>query len=173
MKQHHKFDPEFYEGTLSEEESEQRAILEQRLSDEYAALKELSGVEYLRAEVRIEYLEQQLAWQGANPKKLDFDALKDHIRHPHSDDPIENKYRKRIKNRATAIRAYCISCMGGDTALVRECANITCPMHPFRMGKDPFRGWDIPKAVDPEVEDDEDGPDYFEDGSEGSETDAE
>ena len=38
-----------------------------------------------------------------------------------------------------AIRAKCIDCCGGSPALVRECHIEACALHPFRMGRNPFR----------------------------------
>jgi hypothetical protein len=51
----------------------------------------------------------------------------------------EIRYRNRIKNRATAITAMCIVCQGGRKG-VAECTAIECPLWPFRLGGDPFRG---------------------------------
>ena len=38
-----------------------------------------------------------------------------------------------------AIRAKCLDCCGGSPAEVRECEIDHCALHPFRMGKNPFR----------------------------------
>jgi hypothetical protein len=39
-----------------------------------------------------------------------------------------------------AIREKCIDCSGGSLAEVRNCSHqSTCPLHPFRMGKNPNR----------------------------------
>ena len=35
------------------------------------------------------------------------------------------------------IRLYCIDCAGGSRAEVRMCPKETCPLYPFRFGKDP------------------------------------
>ena len=45
-----------------------------------------------------------------------------------------------IKSPAKAIRAYCLSCVCGNAAEVRRCHITTCPLHPFRFGKNPFYG---------------------------------
>ena len=37
-----------------------------------------------------------------------------------------------------AIRANCLECCGGSEAEVRRCHIDTCPLHPFRFGKNPF-----------------------------------
>ena len=114
----------------------------------------------------IDQLDFMIEWQAANPKTIPFKELRTHIRESIAgDDPIENKYRARIKNRATAIRAMCVVCQGGDVYTIKECSSITCPLYPFRMGKDPLRGWQLPKHTAIELpDDDEDGPDLFEDG---------
>jgi len=36
-----------------------------------------------------------------------------------------------------AIRRRCVDCSGGSLAEVRACKCDTCPLHPFRMGKNP------------------------------------
>ena len=38
-----------------------------------------------------------------------------------------------------AIRAKCMDCCAGHTQLVAECHIESCALHPFRMGKNPFR----------------------------------
>jgi hypothetical protein len=38
-----------------------------------------------------------------------------------------------------AIRAKCIDCCGNYPSLVAECHITSCALHPFRMGKNPFR----------------------------------
>lgn len=53
--------------------------------------------------------------------------------------PQEQRYRDRIKNRATAITALCVSCTG-SRKLVTECLSTQCPLWAFRFGTDPFRG---------------------------------
>lgn len=50
----------------------------------------------------------------------------------------EARYRNRVRNRATAITAMCVVCMGGRK-LVTECADVTCPLWAFRLGSNPFR----------------------------------
>ena len=41
---------------------------------------------------------------------------------------------------AEAARAKCLDCCGGQLREVRFCMALTCPLWPFRMGTDPFRG---------------------------------
>lgn len=174
MVKHHKTNPEYYEGSLSEEASRQRSDVEQRLNQVYASAKSeenpIKSVKLLR---KADLIEAQLALHGANPKKVPFEDLKEHVRYPSDQDSVVNKYKGRITNRATGIRAYCISCMGGAVAEVRMCASVTCPLHPFRMGKDPFRGFELPPYVMPDFEEveEEDDVGEFEEGDEGSEAD--
>ncbi len=62
------------------------------------------------------------------------------IRTPYDkNNPQEQRYRNRVKNRATAITAFCITCVG-SRKLVTECAATECPLWAFRFGSDPFRG---------------------------------
>lgn len=44
-----------------------------------------------------------------------------------------------IKNPVKAIRAKCIDCCCGQQAEVKSCAAKDCPLHPFRLGKNPYR----------------------------------
>lgn len=45
----------------------------------------------------------------------------------------------QITNPVKAIRAFCLECSAGSTAEVKECHVERCPLHPFRMGKNPYR----------------------------------
>jgi len=38
-----------------------------------------------------------------------------------------------------AIRAKCLDCCADHPSLVADCHITTCALHPFRMGKNPFR----------------------------------
>lgn len=155
-------DPEYYEGKLSEDSQSHREQVQATLLSLYEEQRNSeSPIARLKLQKKIDRIETQLAFQGANPKKVPFAELRDHIREPVYD-PIENKYRERIRNRATGIRAYCVSCQGGDVVGVRECPAITCPLHPFRMGGDPFRGWELPKVEDIPIEDEDDAIEFEE-----------
>lgn len=37
-----------------------------------------------------------------------------------------------------AIRSKCVDCTCGHTKEIKECVITKCPLHPFRMGKNPF-----------------------------------
>lgn len=173
MDHEHESEPEYYEGSkLSQEASRHRSQVEAKLESLYAESRnETNFVLRAKLMVRADILEVQLSLQGANPKKVPFEMLKEHIHGRYDDDAAVNNYRGRIKNRATAIRAYCVGCMGGDVAGVRYCESLTCPLHPFRMGRDPFRGFDIPKLELPDFEEDDDTGE-FEEGDDGSDADA-
>ena len=38
-----------------------------------------------------------------------------------------------------AIRAFCLECVGHQAGAVRTCADVLCPLWPYRMGTDPGR----------------------------------
>lgn len=160
----HETDPDYYEGTLSAEASEVRQNLEERLNGLYDVQREQKGIARLKTGKLIERLEERLSWQGANPKHLDFRELRVHIREALGEDALIDRYRARIKNRTTAIRAYCVECQGGDTAAVRDCPSMTCPLYSFRMERNPFHGYELPKVEDPFIELDDDEIDEFEEG---------
>jgi hypothetical protein len=42
------------------------------------------------------------------------------------------------KNPVKAIREFCLECCGDSSAAVKECT-ATCPLHPFRFGRNPYR----------------------------------
>lgn len=44
-----------------------------------------------------------------------------------------------IKNPVKAIRAYCLSCVGGSSYEVDKCPIPDCHLYPFRYGKNPYR----------------------------------
>ncbi len=167
-----KTQPEYYKGVLSEASSSHRADLENDLEKLYSELDGLNGVARLRKLKQINRLEQTLQWQGANPKLIPFPELKEHIQAPLAEDVIEDKYRARTSNRATAIRSYCVMCQGGSVAGVKECPSVICPLHSFRMGSDPLRGYELPKADPIVIEDDDVPDDQFEEGDDADEPDA-
>lgn len=38
-----------------------------------------------------------------------------------------------------AVRAKCLDCCAQSQSEVRECGIESCPLHPYRMGSNPFR----------------------------------
>jgi hypothetical protein len=48
---------------------------------------------------------------------------------------IIQKYKDRVKNPISAIRAHCVECMGGQVHEVQRCTAPQCSLYPFRMGK--------------------------------------
>jgi hypothetical protein len=51
----------------------------------------------------------------------------------------EQRYRNRVRNRQTAITAFCVTCAGSRKG-VTECDAVTCPLWAFRFGRNPYRG---------------------------------
>lgn len=47
--------------------------------------------------------------------------------------------KKPITNPVKAIRAYCLSCVGGSPYEVDKCPITDCPLFSFKYGKNPFR----------------------------------
>lgn len=173
MEKHHETDPEFYERNLGDESSRHRAVIEGRLNDLYEkAGEEKNPILRRKLYNQVDLIEQQLSLQGANPKVVPFDMLVEHVRAKALNYDDLSQYKSKIKNRATAIRAYCVGCMGGSVSDVRSCSSLCCPLHPFRMGKDPLRGYELPKVDEPELEIEDDEDDFFEEGDDGSDADA-
>lgn len=143
--------PDYSTMQLTSDAQSHRFALEKSLEKLYEKFREENDqVEKYLIEEEITLVERRLSWQGANPKDVPFDELVEALREDDTGDPICNKYQKRIKNRATGIRAYCVHCQGGSVSGVAECASVTCPLHPFRMGKDPLRGFDLSKIIIPD-----------------------
>jgi hypothetical protein len=42
------------------------------------------------------------------------------------------------RNPIKVIRAFCLSCMGGNAAEVRRCTSPGCKLYPYRLGTNPF-----------------------------------
>lgn len=38
-----------------------------------------------------------------------------------------------------AIRSKCLDCCCGQSVEVKNCGIASCPLHPYRLGRDPFR----------------------------------
>ena len=54
------------------------------------------------------------------------------------------------RNPVKAIRAKCFTCIGAATkGDVRKCDFTDCALHPFRFGKDPYRGKPKPEGYLP------------------------
>lgn len=52
---------------------------------------------------------------------------------------IEAFYRNRVRSPLTAIRAWCVLNEGGPKK-ANDCTNVTCPLWPFRQGRNAFYG---------------------------------
>lgn len=48
------------------------------------------------------------------------------------------------KSPIKVIRAKCIDCCGGNATEARKCVAVTCPLWPFRMGKNVYYGTNNP-----------------------------
>lgn len=175
--------PPRYNRSLTAEMSEARARIEQQqeeIDEQIDALNvkpdktvtEIKKLMRLRGEA--ERVELKLEYQGANPKSLPKATLLSIMNDPLNRDTAEDKQRSKMRTRAQAIRQFCVhNCMSGSTQFVRECASICCELHPFRMGRDPFRGYDLPKTI-VQADDSEDAEldAEFGEGDDGDETDA-
>lgn len=43
----------------------------------------------------------------------------------------------RVRNPLTAIRAFCVTCMGGHVSMIPGCTAPKCPLFAYRMGRNP------------------------------------
>jgi len=151
-----KTSPDYYEKPLSPESDLARSNYESRLEAiEERISKEPNPIKRLKLQKQYRMVEYMLSWQGANPKELDLDELKEVCNQPLHEDALFDKYRARIKSPATGIRAFCIDCQGGSLVGVKDCTSLTCPLWNFRMGKDPLRGYELPPYIDPVIDGEE------------------
>lgn len=90
----------------------------------------------------IDRLVKYLKYLGRHPKSIPIAELKELPKG--ADDSTEALYRDKVANPATAIRAFCIMCMGGTVSYVRECQAVSCVLWPFRTGKNPLRSKVLP-----------------------------
>lgn len=51
---------------------------------------------------------------------------------------VTERYQERVKSPITAIRAFCVSCMGGYVQEVKKCTADGCPLYPLRLGVNVF-----------------------------------
>ena len=72
-----------------------------------------------------------------NLKEDEFEEDMDLIDNELNEDGEGNN--EEIKSPLKAIRAFCIDCMGGQVREVKLCPSQICPLHAFRMGKNPYR----------------------------------
>lgn len=67
------------------------------------------------------------------PQSVDYvDGRPDETAH------VVERYKERVKSPITAIRAFCISCMGGYVKEVNKCTAKGCPLYPLRLGVNVF-----------------------------------
>lgn len=129
-----------YSAEFEADANSRLARLQAELSELRPGPKTIKRILSIRE--RIERVELELSVHGADPDQLPVAVLKQ-IALPIDIDFIERKYREGINNRESAIRAYCVWHMSGSADDVRYCRDTTCPLWPFRMGTDPFKGHDI------------------------------
>lgn len=51
---------------------------------------------------------------------------------------VVNRYKSKVKNPKSAIRAMCVECSGGSVKEVQMCPVTKCALYPFRLGQNPF-----------------------------------
>lgn len=73
-----------------------------------------------------------------NLREDEFEEDMDELFDEYNEDETESD-KEEIKSPLKAIRAFCIDCMGGQVREVKLCPSQICPLHAFRMGKNPYR----------------------------------
>lgn len=80
-----------------------------------------------------------IIYDEVNPKQIPLGDLLTLVRKPQNNETVDKVYRNRIRSRQTAIRAFCVLCIGGSPKAVRMCVKVDCPLWLFRLGSNPFR----------------------------------
>jgi len=80
-----------------------------------------------------------ILYDCSNSKQVPLEDLAILIRTTDNNETVDKVYRQRIKSRISAIRAFCVFCIGGQPQKVKFCIQTSCPLWPFRMGHNPFR----------------------------------
>ena len=52
---------------------------------------------------------------------------------------VTGEEEKLVTNPVKAIRKHCLECCGGNQNEVKLCPAEACVLHPFRLGKNPYR----------------------------------
>lgn len=73
-----------------------------------------------------------------NLREDEFEEDMDELFDEYNEDETESD-KEEIKSPLKAIRVFCIDCMGGQVREVKFCPSQICPLHAFRMGKNPYR----------------------------------
>ena len=60
---------------------------------------------------------------------------------------VAGKEFEEVLSYSKAIRKNCLDCCAGSSDEVRSCHIKTCPLHPFRFGKDPGKAKRIMTAA--------------------------
>lgn len=147
---------------LSKDGLDADAIKDFRATEQryYAMLVELDDANAKKdydAATRLEYsiarTEFRLSYQGRNPKEIPIAELREHVGSVESWDGVIQTYARKVSNPATAVRAFCMRCTGGQQAEIRRCQATSCPLWPVRIGKNPFYGKTMPPTMDlPKIE---------------------
>ena len=117
----------------------------------------------LDLEPEIDKIAKHLKYLGRHPKSIPIAELQELPRNS-AEDTTEAQFRDRITNPASAVRAFCVMCMGGNVTYVRDCEAVGCPLWPFRTGKNPLFGKVLPPVdfdatIDPTEPPEEDAED--------------
>lgn len=91
-------------------------------------------------QIRLVALSKSYHLGNIPPKEMRVEDVLAMVRAPNRDDNVETFYRNRIKSPLTGIRAYCVLCSSGSPKMANLCGKTSCPLWPFRFGKNPFFG---------------------------------
>ena len=78
-------------------------------------------------------------YQDTHPSTVPVGDLAHMLRYKDNNQAVDVVYRDRIKGRMSAIRAFCVFCIGGQPQRVKMCPRTECALWPFRMGSNGLR----------------------------------
>lgn len=111
---------------------------EERLERLENGEEEANLKEFMRAKKDAESLKKDYLYVGVDPRDIPREELLEMVKTPYVFDNVEVTYRNRIRNPMTAIRAFCVICMGGQPSQVRKCTATRCPLWGLRLGKNNY-----------------------------------
>jgi hypothetical protein len=61
---------------------------------------------------------------------------------------VIERYKERTKSPITAIRSFCVGCMGGYVKEVKHCTKLDCDLYPLRLGVNVFSAkYGVPRPM--------------------------
>lgn len=129
---------EFGYPELKESPKYQSHVKFNKLMEQYTATTDDVDKELLLESIIA--CQAEITYGAMDPKTVPTSVMQFVWKSRYANSPVEHRAFEAIKNPNTGIRAFCLSCMGGQQTEVRNCPSFNCPLWPFRMATNPFYG---------------------------------